>query len=189
MNDPLPNTAVWMIHHHLARAPHFALPAGYDMRFYREGDVPTWMRIQQAAETHFVPTAEIFARSMPGDTAYLTARVMFLVDPSGAEIGTITAWNDDLFNGRDMGRIHWVAIIPDAQGRGLAKPMMSAACDVLRTRGYPAAWLETNTRRIPALNLYLQFGFKPHPRDETERNAWRAIAPHLKFYTDGREIR
>jgi hypothetical protein len=35
-------------------------------------------------------------------------------------------------------------------------------------------------RRIPALNLYLQFGFEPMLRDEEEQAAWRAIAPHLR---------
>ncbi len=179
--EQLPDSDVWMTHPDLSRTPHFSLPIGYRMRFYGDGDVQAWVRIQQAAEPFIVPTAETFTRSMPGDTAYLATRVMFLVDPSGTDIGTITAWNDDQFNGRDIGQIHWVAIIPDAQGRGLAKPMLSAACNVLRTHGYTESWLETNTRRLPALNLYLQFGFKPYPRDEVERNAWRIVASRLKF--------
>lgn len=41
--------------------------------------------------------------------------------------------------------------------------------------GAPPTWL-----RIPALNLYLQFGFEPLLRDEGEQTAWRVIAPHLK---------
>jgi ribosomal protein S18 acetylase RimI-like enzyme len=183
MNDQLPNVNVWMIHHDLSRTPRFPMPTGYAMRFYRTGDVQTWVRIQQAAETFFVPTAEVFAKHMPGDTDYLSKRVMFLVDPSSADIGTITAWNDEQLSGREIGQIHWVAIVPDAQGRGLAKSMLSAACDVLRTHGYSEACLETNTRRIPALNLYLQFGFQPHLRDEAEREAWNIVAPRLKFAT------
>ncbi len=65
--------------------------------------------------------------------------------------------------------------------KALAKPMLSAALDALRARGYNAAWLWTGTGRIAALNLYLHFGFVPHPRDEAEREAWRAVAPHLKY--------
>jgi GNAT superfamily N-acetyltransferase len=175
------NVDVWMIHRDLASAPRYALPADYRMRGYREGDVATWVRIQQAAEKFMVPTAETFAKSMAGDLDYLTARVMFLVDPAGVDIGTITAWNDADFDGHEMGRIHWVAMVPEAQGMALAKPMLSAALDVLRARGYNAAWLWTGTGRIAALNLYLHFGFVPHPRDDAEREAWRATAQHLKY--------
>ncbi|MBA3945801.1 MAG: GNAT family N-acetyltransferase [Herpetosiphonaceae bacterium] len=180
MHEQLPNVGVWMLHRDLSRAPRFSLPPGYRMRFYHDGDLHTWLRIQ-ATDPFSVPTAETFARSMPGDTLHLAARVMFLVDPLGADIGTITAWNNDHFNDCDIGQIHWVAIIPAAQGRGLAKPMLSAACDVLRTHGYAEACLETNTARIPALNLYPQFGFEPYVRDEAERNAWRTVAPRLKI--------
>lgn len=179
--EDVPYVDVWMVHRDLASAPRYALPAGYRMRGYCEGDVKTWVRIQQAAETFFVPTAQTFAESMAGDTDYLAARVLFLVDPAGEDIGTITAWNDAEFDGQDMGRIHWVAMVPAAQGKSLAKPMLSAALDALRSRGYNAAWLWTGTGRIAALNLYLHFGFQPHPRDEAEREAWRAVAPQLKY--------
>jgi GNAT superfamily N-acetyltransferase len=179
--EQLPNVDVWMIHRDLRIAPRYALPAGYRMRGYRDGDVSTWVRIQQAAEKFVTPTADTFTGSMPGDEAYLTARVLFLVDPASEDIGTITAWNDAEFDGQEMGRIHWVAMAPEAQGKGLAKPMLSAALDALRSRGYNAAWLWTGTGRIAALNLYLHFGFVPHPRDDVEREAWRAVAPHLKY--------
>jgi ribosomal protein S18 acetylase RimI-like enzyme len=181
MDDPTTGVEIVMIQRDLTRAPIFALPAGYAMRNYREGDVANWVRIQQAADPFFVAEVRHFSESMPGDAAYLAARVLFLVDGSGADIGTITAWNDAEFDGREMGHIHWVAIVAAAQGRGLAKPMLSAACTALRTHGYTEAWLETNTARIPALNLYGQFGFKPHPRSEAEREAWQAVAPRLKF--------
>ena len=181
MGEQPPNVEVLMVHPELPRAPRFALPVGYQMRFYDEGDVRTWVSIQQAAEPFMVPSAETFRRYLPGDTAHLAARVMFLVDPVGTEIGTITAWDDDRLDGRPSGQIHWVAIVPEAQGRGLAKPMLSAACDVLRARGYTKALLETDTRRIAALNLYRQFGFAPYPRGATERQAWHSVAPRLKF--------
>lgn len=181
MDDPNTGVEVVMIQRDLARAPIFSLPPGYAMRAYREGDVANWVRIQQAGDPFFVAEARHFSESMPGNTAYLEARVLFLVDGSGTDIGTIAAWNDAEFEGREMGHIHWVAIVSAAQGRSLAKPMLSVACAALRTHGYTEAWLETNTARIPALNLYGQFGFKPHPRNEAEREAWRAVAPRLKF--------
>jgi GNAT superfamily N-acetyltransferase len=175
------NIDVWMIHRDLAAAPRYAMPAGYSMCAYRPGDVAAWVRIQQAAETFFTPTAQTFAESMGSDEAVLAERVRFLVDERGEEIGTITAWSDAEFDGVDRGRIHWVALHPSAQGRGLAKPMLSAACDLLLARGYDNAWLWTGTGRTAALNLYLQFGFTAHPRDEADRAAWRDVAVELRY--------
>lgn len=187
---------VWMIHRDLARAPGFALPAGYRMRFYREGDIATWLRIQHAADPDYGATAEMFAKELPGDGAHLSQRVMFLADPSGRDIGTITAWNDSEIDGRDIGRIHWVAIVREAQGHGLAKPMLSAAIAVLREFGYTEAWLWTGTAPIESwprmaaatgsppiapINLYRLFGFEPFLRDEADRVTWRALAPHSKL--------
>lgn len=176
----VPQIEVFMVHRDIAQAPRYALPAGYQMRFYHDGDVAIWVRVQERAERLFVPTAETFAQSIPGDTALLQTRVMFLVEPAGEDIGTITAWHSE-FNGTPMGHIHWVAIVPAAQGLGLSKPMLSAALEVMRRRGDTAAWLETNTARVPALNLYLHFGFVPHPRNDEERAAWQAVSPMLKY--------
>jgi ribosomal protein S18 acetylase RimI-like enzyme len=185
MTNQPPDVDFWMVQRDLNQVPNVPFPAGYWIRNYREGDLATWVRVQQAAEPFFVPTEEHFSRSMPGDTAYLSQRVKFLIDPSGSEIGTITAWNGVMLEGQEAGQIHWVAIIRSAQGKGLAKPMLTAACWSLLWRGYTEAWLETNTRRIPAIRLYLRYGFKPYFRNEFEQQAWFAIAPLLldELYT------
>jgi GNAT superfamily N-acetyltransferase len=179
MNEQLPDVDVIMLHRDLVRAPSFALPQGYHMRPYRSGDLDTWLRIQ-ATDPFFTPTAETFAVALPGNDAYRAERVMFLIGPEGAEIGNITAWNTAEFTGEDIGQVCWVALVPEARGRGLGKPLLSAACASLLERGYTQAFVDTNMRRIPALNLYLQFGFEPLLRDEEEQTAWRAITPHLK---------
>jgi ribosomal protein S18 acetylase RimI-like enzyme len=176
-----PGVDVLMVNRDVAAAPRYEMPAGYHMRFYREGDADVWERIQIVSDLYFVAGVETLANSMPGDTAHLAARVMFLVDPAGVDIGTISAWDDSDLDGTPMGHIHWVAIMPAAQGRGLGKPMMTAALDVMCRRGDTAAWLETNTARIPALNLYLHFGFVPYIHNDEERTGWRAVAPALKY--------
>lgn len=170
---------VWMTHPDLGSIASPPLPSGYRMRFYGEGDLEVWLRIQ-AHDPFFIPTAETFAASMPGGTALLASRVMFLVDPAGENVGTVTAWSNDRLTGREIGQIHWVALVPAARGRGLAKPMVCGACALLRERGYREACLETNTRRIPALNLYLALGFEPFVRSEPERQAWLHVAPRLR---------
>lgn len=180
MSTHLPDLTVWMHQPDLAGAPRYPMPDGYRMRFYRDGDLHTWVRVQQASEPYFVPNAEHFERSMPGDTARRTARVMFLVDPAGADIGTITAWDNEQFLGRPVGQIHWVAIVPEARGRGLAKPMLSVACEALRAHGHREACLDTDTRRVAALSLYRHFGFVPRLDNDALREAWATIEPLLR---------
>ena len=39
----------------------------------------------------------------------------------------------------------------------------------------------TSTRRIPAINLYLSFGFVPLVQNDEERRAWQGIRERLKY--------
>lgn len=173
--------AVWMIHRDLARAPRHELPRGYAFRFFREGDIATWMRVQQAAIPEFTVTEKMFHDDMPGDTALWSQRVLFLVGPEGDDIGSITAWHAEEPPGVLVGQVHWVAIVPAAQGRGLGKPLMSAALALMRERGLNQAVLQTETGLFPALNLYLRFGFEPLLRGAADRDGWLAVAPLLRY--------
>ena len=177
----LPNVDIWMIHSDLQNTPKTPLPAGYRMRFFEEGDVEKWVELQQASDPFFTATAETFAKTLPGDTDYLSKRVMFLVDSVGRDVGTITAWEDNELTGNMIGQVHWVAIINDKQGKGLAKPLLAAVCQLLIELGYKEACLMTNTRRIPAVNLYRKFGFEPVLQNEIEKEAWVKIASELKY--------
>jgi GNAT superfamily N-acetyltransferase len=173
------NEEVWMVNERLANAPEFAFPARYRLRWYAPGDADNWLRIQQAADRYNTFEANTFAQEFGEDEDRLTQRVGFLLDPWRTPIGTISAWANE-FNGREYGRIHWVAILPEEQGKGLGKPMMSAACQRLLELGHARAYLDTGTARVPAINLYRQFGFEPVMRDDREREIWRELAPHLK---------
>jgi GNAT superfamily N-acetyltransferase len=181
MSEQLPNVDIWMTHPNLFQAPKFSLPAGYSMRFYRKGDIPVWVEIQQSADRFFEATSATFARSMPGETSLLSERVMFLLNAKSREVGTITAWQSSFLTTELIGQVHWVAIAAEVQGQGLAKPMLSAVCQRMIELGHTKACLSTNTRRIPALNLYLKFGFKPFFQNEIEHQAWEKIKPKLKY--------
>jgi len=178
MSD-LPDIDIAMWHPALALVPVVDVPPGYAVRGFRAGDEASWVQIQ-AHDPFFAPTLATFAADMPGDAATLAARVLFLLDPAGHEIGTITAWHAT-FRGTAMGQVHWVALVPAAQGRGLGHALLSAGCARLRQLGEHEAFLATNTRRLAALGLYLRAGFVPQLQSTAEQAAWLALLPRLRL--------
>ena len=78
------------------------------------------------------------------------------------------------------GMVHWVAIQPKAQSKGLAKGLMTAVCQKFLALGYRKAYLYSANVRIPALNLYLKFGFHPKIRYESDWQVWQDIEAKLK---------
>jgi GNAT superfamily N-acetyltransferase len=67
------------------------------------------------------------------------------------------------------------------QGKGLANPLMSIICHRLRELGHSRFYLTTSTARIPAINLYLKFGFQPEINSNEDLLAWREISNKLKY--------
>jgi GNAT superfamily N-acetyltransferase len=164
-----------MIREHLEGIPDFPLPAPYRLRLYETGDAARWTAIQMAAEPYVQITETIFRREFGDDEAPLRERQFFLLDGDGLAVGVATAWFNPSYRGRPFGRVHWVAIVPAEQGKGLAKPLLSAVCRRLRDLGHDRAYLMTSSQRVPAISLYLKFGFGPDVRNEKERAAWIAL--------------
>jgi len=166
------NLSIKMARDNLESIPEFALPQSYSLRWYEPGDEAVWMRIQLRADTLNQITAELFEQQFGSDNALLAMRQCYLMNAEGAEIGTATAWFKNDFEGRNFGRVHWVAIVPEYQGRGLAKPLMTAICRRLCELGHARAYLSTSSARVKAIRLYLRFGFKPLIRSVEEREVW-----------------
>jgi len=173
---------VGMIRENLEDIPRFAVPEPFAIRRFRPGDEAAWVRIHEIADEYNHVTFETFDRAFGEDPAALPERMFFLCDEAGREIGTATAWYDEDYRALPFGRVHYVAIVPAFQGRGLAKPLMSVVCYRLRELGYERARLVTQTERVRAIGLYLKFGFVPDVQSDEERRAWeelRKAHPHL----------
>ena len=107
----------------------------------------------------------------------LRRRQCYLLAPTGEVVGTGTAWFNNNLEGARWGRVHWLAIMPEFQGRGLAKPLMTSICRRLRELGHEHVYLSTSTARRAAIGLYLKFGFAPVIRSEEDGAAWREVLP------------
>ena len=169
---------VRMIRENMENIPHFPIPEGFAIRNYRQNEGHIWTRIQKAAEPYIDIDDGLFMREFKRDLLAMENRSFYLTTDAGEEIGTITAWWQD--NG--WGQIHWVAIHPDYQGRGLSKPMMSVAMERMK-QSHERCFLGTSTGRIPAIKLYLDFGFIPDRSRENSQEAWTEVASVLEHPT------
>lgn len=180
MNIIEQNPSVEMDRDDLVGTPDYSLPSPFIIRPYAPGDMATWIEVQTAAERYLDINAEMYIENFGRDDDILADRQYFLTDQHGTAIGTASAWFDDDYHGEPYGRVHWVAIVPEYQGRGLAKPLLSTICDRLIELGHTRATLATSTARVPAINLYLHFGFLPRISKPEERDRWEQLCPHLK---------
>jgi GNAT superfamily N-acetyltransferase len=169
-----------MIRENLDDIPDFVLPAGYSFRWYQPGDEKSWRSIHLLADKYTDVTPELHEKEFGSNIQRLTERQCFLIDRKKSPIGTASAWFDD-HSKQSPGRVHWVAIVPTEQGKSLAKPLLTTVCNRLKELGHNRAFLTTQTVRIPAINLYLKFGFIPAIDSERDRNIWRRLQKHLKY--------
>ena len=157
-----------------------ALPAGYSIRWYRPGDEIVWWRIQLLADEYNKVTPGLFEEEFGADAQVLSERQCFLCDGDANAIGTAAAWFDN-HAGKSLGRIHWVAITPKHQSKGLAKPLLAAACNRLKSLGHSKTFLTTQTCRVAAINLYAKFGFVPVIESDRDREIWEELATHVQY--------
>ncbi len=172
--------SVRMTRENLDDIPDCALPADYSIRWHQPGDEVVWLRIQSLADQYNRVTPGLFEEEFGIDVKVLSERQCFLCDGDDNEIGTASAWFDNR-DGQSFGRVHWVAIVPEHQGKGLAKPLLAAVCKRLRSLGHGKTLLTTQTCRIPAINLYAKFGFTPVIDSEKNRRIWKELSQHVKY--------
>jgi GNAT superfamily N-acetyltransferase len=177
------DVSLHMVRAHMAHIPQHALPAGYHFRTYRPGDDQTWLQLQRAAEP-FIPITDTYFDEQYGEHLDVLPDRMFFVESDAGEVaGTISAWWErDRTNPNERGRIHWVAVHPDHQRRGISKPMMTHAMQRL-AQEYRAAVLGTSSGRPWAVKVYLDFGFRPEAAELSDPKiyaAWVALQSLLQ---------
>jgi GNAT superfamily N-acetyltransferase len=172
------NRSVRMLRDGFDGVPRHELAAGYRLRPFRDGDDVTWTGLQRAAEPFFDIGDDLFEREYGTHRDDLPDRMWFVETEGGEAAGSISAWyesNPPVAGER--GRIHWVVVHPDHQGRGISKAMMTTAMDRLAA-DHQDAILGTSTGRPWAIKVYLDFGFLPDDAerdDPPQRAAWEGV--------------
>ncbi len=166
---------VMMERDHLKDVPCYQLPSEYSVKWFEPGDEQAWVDIHRRAEAHVDVSLEIYRRVFGDDEQALRARQCFLFDAQQLPIATATAWYDNDFHGNVYGRLHWVAVVPRCQGRGLSKPLLTIVFSRMVKLGYDRAYLRTSTSRLRAIDLYKKFGFTPSLRTAEDREVWQQL--------------
>ena len=168
----------------MRQIPHYELPEGYAFQYFQAGDRDAWIAIEwSAGEFHsYEEGRAAWATYYEGHEPELTSRMLFIVNQAGEKVATATAYYDVTGEPEPgVGRLHWVAVKREYQGRGLARPLISRALERLQELGYLRVKLSTQTTTWLACRLYMDFGFQPEPQNVQESpHGWRI----LKTLTD-----
>lgn len=148
------------------------------LRWFHEGDEKDWARIEHSAGEFVSEQAawERFSRDFPNGSA-LTDRCLFIENEFGDVVGTAMAISG-ILDGRKMGRLGWVAVMPQYQGQGVGKWVVSSAMQRI-AQEYGEIYLTTQTTSIAAISIYLKYGFIPHPYGPDDKVAWRLLSEAL----------
>lgn len=169
--------SIHMIRPHLRDIPPTGFPPGFGIRTMRPEEGHLWLAVERDAETYLQLADDAFEKEFGRDLASVPQRCFLLTGPDEQTPGTVSAWYYT-YRGEEFGLIHWIAVRPAFQGRGLGK---AALCFALRelARWHTRALLGTQTRRIPAIRMYLDHGFEPDMEEDRAAARWRHVAAHL----------
>jgi ribosomal protein S18 acetylase RimI-like enzyme len=145
--------------------------APYSIRPFRPGDDVTWFDIQDRTRIYSPIDPGLFAKQF--GSVDLSRRQFFVLH-EGEPVGTGTAWIGEPVRTNAWGRVHWVAIVPEHQRRGLGRELMHSLFGTFRALRCSRAFLTTGSENDPAIRLYDSLGFRPWIRSEEERAYWES---------------
>lgn len=155
----------------------YPVPDGYRIRTFKKGDETLWAQIETragefknegAALTRFNEEFGAFGEQLE--------KYCFFMEDMGAKlaVGTAMGWFGRTESTLGTGRLHWVGIRNDYQGKKLAKPLIAKAGEILY-HNYDQSYLTTQTTSYKAINIYLEMGFQPTIDGERDVRAWNII--------------
>ena len=160
------------------RMPDAPVPAGYELRGYREGDDESWLALINTgafgtpwARSKFDDFLRGRERREGPRLAVKDGRVL------AATFASVEEGEDGV---NRMGRVDFVISHPDTRGLGLGRAVCTAVVKYLFERGYRNVILYTDDWRIPAIGLYLSMGFEPQMNRGDMPGRWRRAMEQME---------
>ncbi len=152
-----------------------ALPPGYVLREYREGDMDALSDLMRKAFADEQWTPERL-RGILIDAP--DVKKVFVVEFGGHPVASASArvLPDKYPN---SGYVHWVAVDPAHQGQKLGYFITLVTLHEFKRMGLHDAVLETDDHRLPAIKTYQNLGFAPEHRHDTHLERWAIVIGNL----------
>ena len=174
-----------------------------DFRFvtYQPGDEQAWAAIEMSVEDFdsHQEALNYFKKEFAPKLESLQKHMLFIENTHGEKVATATAWEGKL-EGITYPKLHWVAVKPEYQGKGLCKALLSKSLKLMGSLGHEGeVILFSQTWSYKAINLYYQYGFRPYDDGKSGEytgssgkfecdfhEAWRLIDGKIMEYRYGR---
>ena len=141
--------------------PTYELPHGFSVKAFAPGDEQYWAEIE-ASVGEFDSAGEArtyFVQEYLPELDQLRRRCRFIIAPDGRYAATCTAWTTQK-DGQTIGSLHWLAVKPEFQRKGLARVLVQTIMQIFDDLGEYPVYLHTQTWSHAAVLLYCHEGFK-----------------------------
>ena len=164
LDKSLPHIMVIMDKRDTAEYVRFPLADGYSFAMYTPQRRADWCELHYSVG-HFDSTEDAdacFEREFMSQPELLPQRMVFVLAPDGTAAATASFWPGSDF-GEGGERVHWVAVSPNHQNKGLSKALITKVLDLYNEQGYrDYIYLITQTWSYKAIGVYAAHGFKPY---------------------------
>ena len=194
IDHAVPYTAVVMTRENGKLTKAYPLPEGYCFAAFTPEDEENWIRLQlevthvesyaqgkQIFREEFLQAPEgVPCEDCPGYPEVLQ-RTVQIKDSAGHLVGAATLWKGDTF-GKVWQRVHWVAVHPDHQGKGLAKCLIARMLQLYEELGCDTpVYLTSQTKTYRAVRVYKQMGFAPYMGEKPVNWPFQSDLPKGSF--------
>ena len=141
--------------------PPVVLPEGYSFVLFQAGDEKAWAQIETSVLEFDseIDALLYFQKTYLPYLAELERRCIFIQSDTGEKVATATAWWSYTGNRRDPW-VHWVAVKPTHQGKGLGKAIVAEIVRrMVEIEGDRDFYLHTQTWSHKAIKIYQKAGF------------------------------
>lgn len=157
--DEIPDKNLFMMCRSLNARALTDVPSGFRVRSCRRDELDVWMAMpfdgpEQATEYRPFMRA-FFDRVYAKQAERFFERCQFVVDERDRPLATAFVWK--IYD--EITTFHWLKTLPELEGRGLGRAIVSHVMKPLAANDYPV-FLHTQPGSYRAVKLYSDFGFE-----------------------------